>query len=388
MSKPAPKTPTIEEYDDVTALCNRVFRPDGWADMRAQYPLVLRRDRLDQLRVIEENGKPVSLVCMVEGEGSLLGCDVRMAMIGLVCTGQECQGRGLAGVLMEDAIDRATADGYGIMLISGGRTLYTRRGSHYVGDFVKYAIGHQDQLAGLPNADGLTITELTPERAGEAWPLLEAEPIRFRRTPEEYEKLLATHWVVGAPGSTWLVERAGRPVAVFSINHKRVPDPTQLESFGVRETAGSRVAAMAAVGELARRFGTKQIEWEGCGRDAALADACAAIGAKPARTAHYGTVKLLSVERLLSEFKPLLRERLGDEAAALTVTSQSENGAVRRATFELNGEKLSVAGEIEVLAALFGSPEIDPLAAAPEKLGKALRQAFPLPLPLYGLNWV
>lgn len=379
-----PKTPAIEEYDGVTALCNRVFRPDGWADMRAQYPLVLRRDRLSQLRVIEENGKPVSLVCMVEGVGALLGCDVRIAMIGLVCTGQECQGRGLAGVLMDDAIARATADGYGLMLISGGRTLYTRRGSHYAGDFVKYSI----DPAQLAEADGLTIRELTPEHAREAWPLLEAEPIRFRRTPHEYEKLLATHWVVGYPGSTWLVERAGSAVAVFSINHKRLEDPKRIDAFGVREMAGSRSAAMAAAGELARRFRTKQIEWEGYGRDAALRFCCAGIGIKPAPIAHYGTVKLLSVERLLADFRPLLRERLGEEAGTLTVTSRSDNGTVERVTFELAGEKLSVEGEAEVLAALFGSPEMDPLAAAPGKLGKTLRQAFPLPLPLYGLNYV
>lgn len=385
MSKLVPKTPGAEQYDDVTALCNRVFRPDGWADMRAQYPLVLRRDRPEQLRVIEEHGRPVSLVCMVEGRASLLGCDVRLALIGLVCTGPECQGRGMAGVLMDDAIDRATAQGYGLMLISGGRTLYTRRGSHYAGDFVKYAL----DPAKLPPADGLTVTELAPERAHEAWPLLEAEPIRFRRTPQEYEKLLATHWVVGYPGSTWLVERGGRPVAVFSINHKRLPDPAKIEAFGVREVAGSRRAVMAAAGELARRLGAKHVEWEGCGRDAALADACAAVGAPPTRISHYGTVKLLSVEKLLGAFRPLLRERLGEEtAAALTVTSRIENGTVRRLAFELNGEKLAVDGEVEALAALFGSPEIDPLAAAPETWRGVLGRALPLPLPLYGLNYV
>jgi hypothetical protein len=146
---------------------------------------------------------------------------------------------------------------------------------------------------------------------------------------------------------------------------------------------------MAAVGELARRFGTKEIEWDGCARDAALADAMASIGVKPTRAAHYGTVKLLSVERLINEFQPLLRERLGEEtAAALTVTSRIDGGAVRCITFELDGERLTIDGEVEALAALFGSPEIDPLAAAPEKLGRALRQALPLPLPLYGLNYV
>ncbi|MCE5229238.1 GNAT family N-acetyltransferase [bacterium] len=385
MQKMVPRTPGGEEYDDVTALCNRVFRPDGWADMRAQYPLVLRRDNIEQLRILSENGKPVSLVCMVEGNAALLGCAVRIALIGLVCTGQECQGRGLAGVLMDDAVERATAMGYGMMLISGGRTLYTRRGSHYVGDFVKY----EADPARLPCADGLTISQMTPERAGDAWPLLEAEPIRFRRTPEDYAKLLATDWVVGYPGSTWLVERTGRAVAVFSINHKRLTDSSKIEAFGVREMGGSRQAALAAVGELARRFGTKQVEWDGCGRDAALADAFAAIGVKPDRAAHYGTVKLLSVERLMNEFKPLLCERLGEKtAAALTITSQIDGGTVRRVAFELGNERLMVEGEVEVLAALFGAPEIDPLAAAPEKLGKVLRLALPLPLPLYGLNYV
>ncbi|MEN6626929.1 MAG: GNAT family N-acetyltransferase [Candidatus Sumerlaeia bacterium] len=379
-----PLTPSDEQYDDVTALCNRVFRPDGWADMRAQYPLVLRRDKLSQLRVLEEDGKPVSLVCTVEGRGALLGCDVRIALVGLVCTGKEREGRGLAGTLMDDAIARATADGYGIMLISGGRTLYTRRGSHYCGDFVKYAI----DPARLPKAEGLAVTQLAPDRAEDAWTLLEAEPIRFRRTLDEYKKLLATDWVVGYPGSTWLVERAGRPVAVFSINHKRLADPTRIEAFGVRETGGSRPAALAALGELARRFGTQKIEWDGQARDAALADACLAIGAGRRKAAHYGTVKLLSVERLMSQFKPLLRERLGGMAEGFVATSQIEDGIVNRLTFELDGERLAVKGEVEALAALFGSTELDPLAHARGRLADALRRALPLPLPLYGLNYV
>jgi len=100
-----PKTTELHQLKEVMALPKHVFRSDCEGDLG----LLFHPDRLGQLRIFESDGKPVSLVGMILNDTVLLGCSVRVACIGSVCTDEPHRGRGLAGRLVEDAVERKNA---------------------------------------------------------------------------------------------------------------------------------------------------------------------------------------------------------------------------------------------------------------------------------------
>ena len=140
---------------------------------------------------------------------------------------------------------------------------------------------------------------------------------------------------------------------------------------------------------IADELGADAVEIDAYVTDAALGDACAAIGVGPKLVGFRGTVKLLDVARLWRDFAPLLCERIGGETYRRSaVRSEADDLKINTLTFELDGESVAVEGAREVLAALFGSPRLDPPGVAHGRAADVLRRALPLPLPLYGMNYV
>jgi predicted N-acetyltransferase YhbS len=379
-----PLTPRGDQLGAVVALANRVFRAGG-GDMAADYPQLFRRDGLRQLRVFMQAGRPVSLVGTVLGDVAAFGCGLRVACVGSVCTDASARGRGLAGALLDDAVTRARAAGASVMLISGGRSLYRRRGAFSVGRFLRYTM----PAAALRPLPGIEVADVGPDEAGEALAVFEAEPIRFRRTRRQYATQIASGLVMGRLGRTCLVRRGGRPAAVVSLNPPCSATGDAAPVAAVRELAGSRQAALAGLADLAGELHAETLTIDAYTCDCALADACAAVGGAAEVVSFSGTVKLLDLGRLWRGFRPLLKERLGaDLSLRLRANCEADELGIHTLRLAIDDERLEVRGAREVLAAIFGSPDADPLVEAGGRLGEAVRRALPLPLCLYGMNYV
>jgi len=377
-----------ERLEAAVALANRVFRQGRGADgdMAREFPTLFCRDRMEQLRTITCGDEPVSLVGMVAGDVVLLGCPLRVVCIGSVCTDEAHRQAGLAGRCLDDAVRCAIDGGASLMLISGGRSLYRRRGAFSCGRFVKYALP-ADALP--PAGEELEIVEVTSETAGEALRLFEAEPIRFRRCEADYATLVLCGGVMDRPGGTYLARRDGEAAAVVSVNAPRGDEPNRAPTVSVRELAGERRTALGLLSKLADHYAAGSVEIDAYPTDVALKLACAAPAGTAERVGSPYTLKLLDADRLWSAFRPLLAERIGASAAAkLRIAAEADELSIHGLAFESAGERFEAAGAREVTAALFGSTELDPLAGAAGALGRTLRRALPLPLPLYGLNYI
>ncbi|MDP7179332.1 MAG: hypothetical protein QF749_13695, partial [Verrucomicrobiota bacterium] len=55
-----PQTLSPDGFDDTVALADRCFRPNE-GSMGSQYPLLFRRDALEQLRVFTTAGRPAGV---------------------------------------------------------------------------------------------------------------------------------------------------------------------------------------------------------------------------------------------------------------------------------------------------------------------------------------
>ncbi len=376
-----PISPAADQFDAVLALTNKIFRSKQ-GDMWKSFPLVFHRDRLEQMRIFTADDKPVSHVATVTNDVLMFGCLTKIACMGGVCTDESARGHGLAGRLVNDSIEQATQRGATIMLISGDRPLYARRGAIFAGLFHRYTIS-AEQLSRDDNS--VDIVQVTPENCVQALAMSDLEPIHFCRSMEDYQAQTTLGRAAGCRGKTYIVRRSEQNRAVLSVSY-----PTSLGANQVNalEIVGSRRDALAALSQIIPSDGIETVVIKAYAFDVELVHACEAIGVKPEMVRHQAAVRLLNAEALWRDFLPLLQDRIGEEASRIHLRTESDEMKIHTLEFSLGDEKLTIEGECELTAALFGSPELNPLAEREGPLADKLRKALPLPLPLYGLNYV
>ena len=135
-----PRGIKTHEFESLCTLVNTVFRSGGVGHMERQYPLLFAPANFDHLLVMVDDGVVVSHVGTLTREISVMGLRIPVISIGAVATYEAYRGRGLATQLMETAIFKAVDQDVILMLISGGRGLYTRLGAKRIGQYVLYNI--------------------------------------------------------------------------------------------------------------------------------------------------------------------------------------------------------------------------------------------------------
>ncbi len=122
-------------------------------------------------------------------------------------------------------------------------------------------------------------------------------------------------------------------------------------------------------------------------QDAALARLLSQV-AEPAPGGIPETVRLIDPVALVRRLQPYLAERLGAATAAALHLAAGESGTY---TLRLREASVTVPDRVALTWLLLGTHRHERLAwleAAPPALRRALDAAFPVPLPLPGLNWV
>ncbi|MCD6365627.1 MAG: GNAT family N-acetyltransferase [Planctomycetes bacterium] len=378
-----PKPARTEEVGEIIKLANRVFRQEA-GDMGSEYPLLFDSARPERMLIFTKNGLPVSLVGVCVDDVSLLGCPLKVACVGAVCTLESERGKGLAGRLMDEAAERARRQGASVMLISGRRSLYQRRGAAQVGVFRRYHVSTRQ----LPHESDITTDEVNADNCGKALCFFETEPIRFCRTGEDYAAQINCKWGMNRPCKTHLVSRGGRASAVVSVSNLPGPRCRTGEPPRVCEMAGPRRDVLAALRQIAEPVEAETVTIDGYCWDDALRRACEAASANVETVSHSGITKLLDPTRLWNSFAPLLSARIGAKNfSEIHLSAEADDLRIHTLTFEMGDQKLILSGYEELTKAIFGSPQSNPLADRSGELAKILTQALPLPLPLYGLNY-
>ncbi len=381
-----PIRPTPADLPKVIAFSNSVFRTKRPGDMSKEYPQLFGDKYTDNLRIIECDQEPVSLIGMILDDVTACGCPLRVASIGSVCSAPAHRGKGLAGKLMDDAVARATDAGASLMLISGKRPLYTERGAWPEGRFCKYHM----MVNNLPACEtGLTVAKLQPGKSKQALAMFEHEPIRFLRTAGEYALQVANGFNQDRPAGTYLLSRSERAVAVVAASMFGLADKDKPPVLKITEFAGARTAVAAALGEIVKQWATDRVDVVAYEADIAMAEALAPIKLEAEAVGFHGTIKILSAERLWQDFAALICERIGTEIfEQITISSTSDDLKIHTLTFECDGESVTIEGDRQIVAALIGSTNIDPLGGLSGVLTEVLQAALPLPVPLYGMNYV
>lgn len=370
-----PQACTKADLEQLVRLANRVFRGSGEGDMQREYPLVFGEENLDHCRIVKEGDRVVSHVGVCVRDTSILGCRVRVAAIGAVCTDADVRGKGYASLLMEDARRLALAEGAVLMLISGGRGLYHRLGYVTVGSYRHLQIA----AAALPPAPaGLRVVPCGPAEIGALCALYQRSPVRYVRPVDDWAKLLGAGMLMNGPADCLGVWSAEGDLLAY-LGAQR---PRQGGALRVLEHGGSQPAAFAGLALAAARCASESVEVvaQPCSDD--LPRLLLAAGAKERRVPFGGTLGILDPAGFFAAIRPYLRERLGPPADALAVQPLPSGGAA----LTLAGETHTLDTMGRLTAFAFGGDTDEARDVPPPPA--AFAPAFPMPLVWYGYNYV
>ncbi|MCT4508459.1 MAG: GNAT family N-acetyltransferase [Tepidibacter sp.] len=181
-----PESAKIEEFEEVIKLINKVFRISRGYNptMQQEFPLLLNKDNIENMIVIKENKKIVSDVNYLIQDILIQGIKIKTASIGAVCTDKEHEGKRYSSKILDRVEEKMYDDGVDIVLISGDRSLYTRRMCSKVKNFYKYTITPKDiQL-------NLDIQEYNEKYINQMIQMYNQNSTRYFRTKNQFETLL------------------------------------------------------------------------------------------------------------------------------------------------------------------------------------------------------
>lgn len=176
----------VEEFESAVGLINKVFRDlrGEKPTMQQEFPLLLNKDNVENMIVIERDNKIVSDVNYLIQDVTIQGNDIKVASIGGVCTDPEHEGNRYSSTILDYVEDKMLKDCVDVVCISGTRTLYTRRKCSIPKSFYKYTVYPLDLDIDFE------VKEYDECHLNKMMEIYNQNSTRFLRTKYEFETLL------------------------------------------------------------------------------------------------------------------------------------------------------------------------------------------------------
>lgn len=223
-----PRNATVEDYESIVTCLDRCFAPAGpWPGMAALNPHSLYNDpaQMDRYTVIKDGNTVIACLSCVDQTFLIDGDELRVAGIGQVATLPEYRGHGLMSRLLDAAIARITAESFPLSELGGDRVRYGRYGWESAGRQWQFQLTARS-VADVPApSQQVQPLEMVSDEIAAIIAIHETEPLRVRRTTEQYGRLLRR-----ANKQTWLARNAGKTTA-YAVAQMS-PDTCLIYEFG------------------------------------------------------------------------------------------------------------------------------------------------------------
>ena len=372
-----PRACKKEELEEVINLANLIFRtPNGLKPtMGEEFRLLLSEDNLDNIRVIKEDGKVVAAVNYYKSTINVDGALITAASIGAVCTDNDYRGKGYSSKLLDDIDERLKKDKIQLLLVSGGRGLYLRRGLNFCGRFHEYTL-KEDELNSLFLKDIYKIQEIKDFPNKEAVAIYNSNRSYFIRSKREFNELYLGGTTVWGNiyYKTYGIYTENRLLAYFII---RIRINTPSGSYGeIIEAAGDSIALINGFKEAIKceKINRAIIR---CGDQEAISIYLENLKIEKKEINQVGTLKIISFNELVNS----QRERFKKYLTPREIADLSFLEANNKMIIEYKGEELSLEnGEAERL--ILGSfQEQSKLESVSKEFQEILNRVLPITLP-------
>lgn len=378
-----PRAAKIEELPQIIKLTSWIFGFEKrGVYLDKVFPHVFCRENIENLRVIVSDGKVISHLGIWEGWLHFYGIWLKLGLIGCVCTHPDYRMKGYASALVKDAITKLSNDHVDIVMVSGARTLYTRAGCIEAGIIYDYRLSQNAIKDLVIHLGELKVEPYTEDRLLDLIDLHQREPIRFRRTFEEF-KLLANRAILAEVEealSIFVSYKMGRPTSYVALV-KGVWD-----ILTVVEYAGSRIDILKTLYKVSKTFKVENIRLSVPYGDWELIILLEESGLKPQTSHATASLAILNPILFVEKIRPYIEDRLGTKADFKITTY---NGS-----FQVNAFDKHVTFDCPKAFTLFvfGKPESVHVSDTVEfnftRIPEVFRKVFPIPSFNYGLNFI
>jgi hypothetical protein len=339
--------------------------------------------------VLSHQGQPVSQIGIYHSQLHAYGGLVRVGSVGGVCTHPDYRGYGLASRLMDHCTRQLVQEGARLMLISGGRGLYTRLGAVPLGRYACFTLKPGSlRRAEIP----VKLRPATRADAALCSQLYAREPVRFERRVSRFDD----HFRIPedeAHAEEWIIEMDGQPAGYLMLFTPW--DFVEHPEAGIRyvwEYAGSRLALVAALELALRESPLQEVTFPVPWQESDLITLLRLHGASDAPdSCPDHTARIINFSGLMSDLRPYLHSRLSahlrrglrfEQRGALLHTHDDDVACIQRGPARL---ELDVATMTRLVC---GDPGFSQASlSVPEALSETLAAIFPLPAFLPGLNY-
>lgn len=189
-----PRLATEDDYAEIVDLLDRVFSY-GSGGMPAHIPNWFDRSRPEQYAVVERDGRVVSTVGCIPQTFVVDGDEVEWWGLGNVATDRAYRGNGHMTALLEFWLDRLREKGVPLVELGGDTKRYNRFGWENAGREYTYTVSRRTFPNGAVDDDEVRLYEGTDADLDLLTDVHRAEPLRVRRTREEFADLFDQHGV-------------------------------------------------------------------------------------------------------------------------------------------------------------------------------------------------
>ena len=379
-----PRGTRKEEFSQVIKLVNYVFRESSNrpSNMEKWYPLLFNDDNLENMRIIWEDGRPVSHFGIFESEMAIYGCKTKIGSIGAVCTHPEYRKRGFASLLLEDGIKKMDKDGIDIALVSGERNLYKRAGCVEAGRVHKFRISGNDLKSF--DTQKVKVFPYQERNLENIVQVYQKEAVRFFRSLEDFKRILTTGAAMDREGEILTIHKGDEFLGYLAI---QTPGGKEGEKrIGqVVEYSGTREAIIDAVGCVFERYTLQELTFNVPFHDSEFIYLLSQKNLISLSESIPGLVKIINLPRLMDRLGSYIEERLGRKKRDSLKFEQQGT----RFSISINQEQFNtdVKRLTQIVLGRHDKKEKEMIPREGE-IGKVLVDIFPLPFVWPGLNYV
>ena len=182
-----PRVLKKEEFDELLSMLNRIFRLSEEGHNLSFWRGVYDHD-LEDILVIEEDGRVVSHVSVFPFQISVRGSQIKVGEVGGVATDEKHRMRGFASSLLKYSIEKMTREGYDLSSLGGYRDRYGRWGWELAGEECVYTVDRRSIQAAKETA-GVEFWQYAGDRSDltKIAELHDGEPVRALRSWQMYQ---------------------------------------------------------------------------------------------------------------------------------------------------------------------------------------------------------
>jgi len=379
ISMEGPRGARTDEFEEVIELINHVFRISRQEKptMKFEFPLLLNKNNVENMRIMKIENQLVSTVNFMKHEILIEGVPIVYGAVGAVCTHEDYERKGYSSKILDNVELCMEEQGIDICLISGTRSLYTRRKAMTLPSFKRY-----DILASQQDLDFI-IDEYSHSDLDDIFSMYHKKETRYKRSLAEMKVLIdgATHSWGSFTYARHVLKRQGKIIGYIML---RMINADNGRHGLVVECSGQPDSIYKALSYLAYENKLSHIEYHVHVKDALnhLDDEL-----EPEIDNQQGTIKIINYERfmrnLVPYFEKFINQGILDQLTfSAEVAEEDDEEKEEKYTLAIGGERIQTSDSGEITNLLFAVDGADAFVLNDKpRLKKIVEMVFPLPMP-------